>query len=253
MSEEHVKHEKHEVFLVLRHEGITDPDWANLLDDARRITTKLEEKTGVHSAVNEKARPANEQCHSLGAYLNTYEATIFADLDEFASAWSDPYRLYGVTKLHIIAHGNQKISGPFSAEALAELIAGKNAMQIHTRLERITVHSCMAGSSLTGSLEGQVVNDSTKKSIFVEQVASALARFVPQGRRVLVRGSNGKSYTDVDGRNWILTDTKDDVARDPSKPQVERDSFHSLFTAKNKISRAKERGRWTATSVGTAS
>jgi hypothetical protein len=244
MSDHVARHEKNEIFLVLRNEGMSERDWVNLVEDAQRIQRKLQKKTEANLAANAEAESTDE-------FRNTYDSTIFTDLDDFRAAWSDPWRLYRVTKLHIVAHGNQKISGTFSSTGLAELIAGKNAVKTHAQLERITVHSCMAGSPLGGSLHGSVVNQSTKNSIFVEQLASALAKFVPQNRMIFVRGSDGKSYTDVDGKNWILTDTKDDVDRDPSKPGVEAASFHSLLSAKNKIRPAKGT-RWTATSVGTA-
>jgi hypothetical protein len=111
---------------------------------------------------------------------------------DFATAMCKPINK-SLTKIHIVAHGNQNQVGHFNvgplADFLAPLLLNKGLLQ------SIVVNSCMSGSEGPNS-----------ETPFVSQLAAGLATKLKntQLTKLIVRGSDGESFTDSDGHNWAL-------------------------------------------------
>ncbi len=97
------------------------------------------------------------------------------------------------TKLHIVAHGNSVQVGSYNAQFLAEMLASCGLV-MRKSIKKITVHTC-----------DSAVGDSDEDT-FVYQLAAALKPLLTCHNYLVVRGSDGLSYTDTEGHNWVWND-----------------------------------------------
>jgi hypothetical protein len=160
--------EKH-VIVILTYDGETEDSKRKIVTEAENIEGKLRGKG--------------------------YDVTLKRTQREFNAWMRDGPTSKGLNKIHIVAHGNQEQCGHYNAVGLADyiyrFIKGKRD------LRAITIHSCKSAS----------VHPRTN-AIFVEQFASKLLTHLKSdfSHYIVVRGSDGESYTDSTGRNWVLND-----------------------------------------------
>ncbi len=101
----------------------------------------------------------------------------------------------GLTKIHIVSHGNWEEVGRYNGAGLADYI------RAHIRgkrdLRSITIHSCFSGAK-----------HPKKDEILVQQFASRLLTHLKSdfSQYIVVRGYDGASFTDTEGRNWSLNE-----------------------------------------------
>lgn len=154
--------------LVIDYEGQTAQQRQDLLTEAQNIANKLGEK-GREVVLHES------QC-SFQEWMNTAESRK-------------------LEKIIIVAHGNWETCGKYNAAPLADYIRSyiKGKMQ----LKSISILSCMAGA-----------HNPDNDQIFVEQFAARLLTHLKGEFScfIVVRGSDGESYTDSRGKNWVLND-----------------------------------------------
>jgi len=159
--------EKH-TNLILEYEGETEDSRKKIVKEAENIETKLRGKG--------------------------HEVTLHKTQKEF-HRWMLGTASKGLNKIHIVAHGNQAQCGDYNGAGLGnyigQFIKGKRD------LKAITIHSCMSASK----------HPQTNR-IFVRQFASKLLTHMKAdfSEYIIVRGSDGESYTDSEGHNWVLKD-----------------------------------------------
>jgi hypothetical protein len=161
-----------EAIVVLDYEGDTDESMSKLRIEASNIAKRLEGK-------------------GRKVYLNKTQ-------QEFETCMKSPDSK-GIVKIHIVAHGNQEQCGNFNPIRLADWLRFR--IKDKPALKYITIHSCCSGSV-----------HPTSNLIFVQQFASHLLSHMSgraadhYGGYLVVRGSDGESYTDSEGHNWVLKD-----------------------------------------------
>jgi hypothetical protein len=160
--------EKH-VILTLNYEGETRQSQAAIVTEAKAIKSKLERKG--------------------------HTATLHTEQLAFQKWMTESTESKGLNKIHIVAHGNQAQCGDYNAAGLADYI--RAYIKGKRDLKAITIHSCMSAAEHPGT-----------KEIFVKQFASRLLTHLKDdfAQYIVVRGSDGESYTDSTGRNWVLKD-----------------------------------------------
>jgi hypothetical protein len=160
-----VEVEKH-VIVILSYEGEKEDSKTKIKKEAENIESKLKGKG--------------------------YDVTLKKTQREFNAWMRDGTGSKGLDKIHIVAHGNQEVCGDYNAVGLADyiyrFIKGKR------ELKAITIHSCMSAS------------DHPTHGIFVRQFASKLLTHLKGdfSQYIVVRGSDGESYTDSTGTYWVL-------------------------------------------------
>ncbi len=157
-----------DALLVLSYEGET-------LDSAEKISREAELISGK---IERKGR----------------KAAVCRGGDEFARVLNNSANKT-LQKIHVVAHGNWEVVGNYNAAPLATFIAP--LIQNKNNLQKITLHSCMAGAI-----------HPTQGQIFAQQFAAALVPLLTrtQMTRLVIRGSDGRSFTDSTGRNWVLNE-----------------------------------------------
>jgi len=157
------------VILVLNYQGESQKSKQDIVTEAKAIETKLKAKG--------------------------YEVKLHEKQLDFQIWMNDNALSKGLTKIHIVAHGNQAQCGNYNGASLADYI--QRYIKGKRELSAITIHSCMSASVHPGT--GQ---------IFVEQFAARLLTHLKgnHSQYIVVRGSDGESYTDSTGRNWVLKD-----------------------------------------------
>jgi hypothetical protein len=164
------KVDRKEAIVVLDYEGDAKESRDKLRIEARNVERKL---TTARRKVT-----LSETQEAFEAYMKTPESK-------------------GVVKIHIIAHGNQEQCGNFNPTRLADWLRFRIKDKPSVRF--ITIHSCFSGTP-----------HPTNEKIFVEQFASHLLSHMSGGEaghysnQIVVRGSDGESYTDSEGHNWVL-------------------------------------------------
>jgi hypothetical protein len=161
--------EKH-VILILAYDGETNESRAKIVTEAKAIETKLQERG--------------------------YDVTLHQTQRAFEEWMTKGTAGKKLNKIHIVAHGNYEQCGNYNAAGLADYICAYIKGQ--TNLKAITIHSCMSASVYQPT-----------QAIFIQQFASRLLELLGGGnfsKYIVVRGSDGESYTDSTGRNWVLKD-----------------------------------------------
>lgn len=152
--------------LVLDYDGQTLNQRQDLLTDAHNIEAKLQ-RNGREVTLHETQR-------SFQDWMGTADSRH-------------------LQKIYIVAHGNEETCGDYNAGPLADYIRAyiRGKMQLNA----ITILSCMSGSPHPD-------ND----RIFVQAFASRLLTHLKGdfSQYIVVRGSDGESYTDSTGSNWAL-------------------------------------------------
>lgn len=185
--------------LILGYDGQAPADAQKLRTEAEQIQRKLVGRARIVAIANGEDEFSVEMNNNLNKTLE---------------------------KVHIVAHGNQAQIGNYNAMPLAELLTP--LLTNKNKLTRITLHTCLSASEHPASGE-----------IFANQLASAL---IPKLRhtqitKLTVRGSQGKSFTDSDGHNWVL---KDDVeVIDPSKSKTAEKDWNTKNTKDRGTARPK--------------
>lgn len=159
---------RQETILILEYDGQGEDQKADILTEARNIRTKL-----------------------LG---KGREVTLHETKQAFQT-WMTGADSRHVAKIHIVAHGNQETCGNYNAGSLADFI--RTYVVDKQDLKFITIHSCCAGEPHPDT-----------EAIFIQQFAARLLTHLKGGssQYIVVRGSDGESYTDSVGRNWVLKD-----------------------------------------------
>lgn len=157
---------KHTI-LILSYEGETPDSKKKIVLEAQAIEKKLKDKG--------------------------YEVTLHKQQSDFQEWMNDPVKSKGLNKIHIVAHGNQAQCGNYNGAGLADYI--RAYIKGKYDLEAITIHSCMSATP-----------HPTTEKIFIEQFAAKLLTHLKGdfSKYIVVRGSDGESYTDSTGRNWVL-------------------------------------------------
>lgn len=161
-----------DAIFVTDYDGDTASSKANLRTEASQIAKKINGKAGRKAAV----------CDGIDEFGALMNATANKT----------------VTKIHLISHGNQEVVGNYNSDALAEAVAP--LIQNKNSLSQITLHCCNSGSV-----------HPTNFTILAQQFVSALSKYLTKTQitKLVVRGSDGKSFTDSDGRNWVLKEGVD--------------------------------------------
>jgi hypothetical protein len=185
--------------LILGYEGQSPADAKKLRTEAEQIQRKLVGKARVVTIADGEAEFGIEMNNNLNKTLE---------------------------KVHIVAHGNQAQIGNYNAMPLAELLAP--LLTNKNKLTRITLHTCLSASEHPVSHE-----------IFANQLASALGPKLKntQITKLTVRGSEGKSFTDSDGHNWVLKDDVEEI--DPSKSKTAEKDWNEKNTKPRGTARPK--------------
>lgn len=156
------------MILVLEYDGETAESKKGILKDAALIQSRHNSKRGG----NEKL------CKSMAEFKAYMEHP-----DSKAEA-----------KIHIVCHGNRACVGNFNGAGLAEQL-WKNGLNKRSNVRQITIHSCESGVE-----ELNLENNSWTPSM----VWQAAAYFAAKGHYIVVKGAEGKTITDSDGKNHVL-------------------------------------------------
>ena len=164
------------MIVVLEYHGESRASKKNIRQEAESIKTKVEEKTKK--------------------YGKDWNEKLITTADELRAYLKDPASRRE-KKMHIVCHGNQAQVGNYNASALGEFLWGAG-LKDRENIKKISLHSCDSGVEVVDP-----GNNSWTPSL-AWQLA---AYFASKGRkRMFVRGADGHSFTDSQGRNWVLMD-----------------------------------------------
>jgi len=183
--------------LILGYDGQSPADAKKLRTEAEQIQRKLVGKGRIVTIANGEAEFKVEMGNNLNKTLE---------------------------KVHIVAHGNHAQVGDYNAMPLADLLAP--LLTNKNKLTRITLHTCLSA-----------YEDPVSGEIFANQLASALGPKLKntQITKLTVRGSQGKSFTDSDGHNWVLKDDVEEIDQSRSK------AAEKVWNDKNTMARGTAR------------
>lgn len=105
------------------------------------------------------------------------------------------------SKIHVVGHGNQAVVGIFNAGPFAALLS-EGGLKTRKNIKKITLHSCFSGARHPNA----AATAGPLQAIYAGQLAAALAGLLDGDHYVVVRGSDGESYTDSQGHNWAIQD-----------------------------------------------
>jgi hypothetical protein len=185
------------MILVLYYEGESKDSQEALLKDAANIKKKIDKSGKL---------PQGKETRILT------ETEFQAYMDSEASKWE--------TKIHVVAHGNQQVVGHFNGQGLGEFL--EPSLQKRQNITKITLHSCNARA-----FHPEHYMDFNY--VLAYQLASYLNGKLPKSRFIEIRGSVGESYTDSEGRNWVLDQGQELPKEKPANVDREKQMIKEIM------------------------